>query len=201
MAALREEFPDTQLHLIGQLQSNKAEEAAQLFDCIQSLDRPSLLYALARAFDRVGRQVPCFVQVNIGDEAQKGGCALGDLAALLTEAQGAGVPVIGLMCLPPAGLEPTPHFALLDKLAADHGLPGRSMGMSGRFRHGSFAGRDPCAGGHGAIRGASNLISGSGKRLPLPAPPPQQCTQAASFSACSSSRNWSCAFLEFCRPS
>jgi pyridoxal phosphate enzyme (YggS family) len=131
--ALREEFPDAQLHLIGQLQSNKAEEAAQLFDCIQSLDRPSLLYALARAFDRVGRQVPCFVQVNIGDEAQKGGCALGDLAALLTEAQGAGVPVIGLMCLPPAGLEPTPYFALLDKLAADHGLPGRSMGMSGDF--------------------------------------------------------------------
>ena len=131
--ALREEFPDTQLHLIGQLQSNKAEEAARLFDCIQSMDRLSLLHALARAFDKTGRQVPCFVQVNIGDEPQKGGCALGELDALLLEARGAGVPITGLMCLPPAGLEPAPYFALLDKLAADHGLPGRSMGMSGDY--------------------------------------------------------------------
>lgn len=131
--SLREEYPDAQLHLIGQLQSNKAEYAVRLFDYIQSLDRPSLVHALARAFDRVGRQVPCFVQVNIGDEPQKGGCAIADLDALLEEARGAEVPVAGLMCLPPAGIEPAPYFALLDKLATDHALMGRSMGMSGDY--------------------------------------------------------------------
>lgn len=131
--ALREEYPDVQLHLVGQLQSNKAEDAARLFDCIHSLDRPSLVTALARAFDKAERRVPCFVQVNIGGEEQKGGCALADLDALLAEARSADVPVAGLMCLPPADGEPAPYFALLDKLAADHGLPGRSMGMSGDY--------------------------------------------------------------------
>lgn len=130
---LREEFPGTQLHLVGQLQSNKAEDAARVFDAIHSLDRPSLVTALARAFDRAGRRVPCFVQVNIGDESQKGGCPLSELPALLAEVRGADIPVAGLMCLPPADGEPAPYFALLDKLAADHGLPGRSMGMSGDY--------------------------------------------------------------------
>lgn len=131
--ALREAHPDVALHLIGQLQSNKADEAVALFDCIHSLDRPSLVTALARAMDRTGRQVPCFVQVNIGAEDQKGGCALADLPPLLAQARAANVPVIGLMCLPPAGIEPAPFFALLDKLARDHGLAGRSMGMSDDF--------------------------------------------------------------------
>ncbi len=131
--ALRERWPDAQLHLVGQLQSNKAEDAAHLFDCIHSLDRPSLLTALARAFDRVGRRVPCFMQVDVGEEPQKGGCAVKDLPALLSEARAADVPVIGLMCVPPSGIEPAPFFALLDKLARDHGLDGRSMGMSGDF--------------------------------------------------------------------
>ncbi len=130
---LQEAHPDLQLHLIGQLQSNKAEEAVRRFDCIHSLDRRSLLSALARAMDKVGRQVPLFVQVNIGAEEQKGGCAIADLPALLTEARAAALPVIGLMCVPPAGIEPAPFFALLGKLADDHGLGERSMGMSEDF--------------------------------------------------------------------
>ena len=131
--ALRDGHSAIELHLIGQLQSNKADEAVQLFDCIHSLDRHSLVGALAKAMDKAARQVPCFVQVNIGAEEQKGGCAIADLPALLTEARAAGLPVIGLMCVPPVGIEAAPFFALLDKLAADHGLFGRSMGMSDDF--------------------------------------------------------------------
>lgn len=131
--ALREAHGPIELHLVGQLQSNKAEEAVRLFDCIHSLDRSSLVGALAKAMDKAGRRVPCFIQVNIGAEEQKGGCALADLAALLCEARAAGLPVFGLMCVPPAGIEAAPFFALLDKLAADHGLAGRSMGMSDDF--------------------------------------------------------------------
>lgn len=130
---LREAHPDLQLHLVGQLQSNKAEDAVRIFDCIHSLDRPSLLTALARAMDKTGRRVPLFVQVNIGDEEQKGGCAVADLPALLGEARAADLPVIGLMCVPPAGIEAAPFFALLAELADDHGLPSRSMGMSDDF--------------------------------------------------------------------
>ncbi len=130
---LRVEFPDAQLHLVGQLQSNKAEEAVALFDCIHSLDRSSLVAALAKAMDKTGRRVPCFVQVNIGAEEQKGGCDIAALPALLAEAHAADLPVIGLMCVPPAGIEPAPFFALLDKLARDNGLEGRSMGMSDDF--------------------------------------------------------------------
>ncbi len=130
---LRAEYPDIALHLIGQLQSNKADEAIAMFDYIHSLDRPSLLKALARAMDKAGRQVPCFVQVNIGDEAQKGGCALADLPGFLAAVRAADVPLAGLMCLPPADIEPAPFFALLAKLAADHGLDGLSMGMSGDY--------------------------------------------------------------------
>ena len=131
--ALQEQFPKTQLHLVGQLQSNKAEDAAQSFDCIHSLDRPSLVKALGKAFDKTGRQVPCFVQVDIGEEEQKGGCAIADLPGLLEQARGADIPVLGLMCVPPLGIEPAPYFALLAKIADDHGLQGRSMGMSGDY--------------------------------------------------------------------
>ena len=130
---LRETQPDLALHLIGQLQSNKAADAVALFDCIHSLDRPSLVTALAKAMDQAARQVPCFVQVNIGAEEQKGGCAIADLPALLELARTADLPVIGLMCVPPAGIEAAPFFALLDKLAREHGLSGRSMGMSEDF--------------------------------------------------------------------
>ena len=130
---LRETQPDLALHLIGQLQSNKAADAVALFDCIHSLDRPSLVTALAKAMDQAARQVPCFVQVNIGAEEQKGGCAISDLPALLELARTADLPVIGLMCVPPAGIEAAPFFALLDKLARELGLSGRSMGMSEDF--------------------------------------------------------------------
>lgn len=130
---LRAAHPEIELHLIGQLQSNKADEAVAMFDCIHSLDRPSLVPALAKAMDKAGRRVPCFVQVNIGAEEQKGGCAIAELAALLAEARAADLPVIGLMCVPPADIEAAPFFALLDKLARDHGLAGRSMGMSDDF--------------------------------------------------------------------
>ncbi len=131
--ALRGQNGAIELHLIGQLQSNKADDAVALFDCIHSLDRASLVTALGKAMARAGRQVPCFVQVNIGAEEQKGGCGLADLPVLLASARAADIPVIGLMCVPPASIEPAPFFALLDKLARDHGLDGRSMGMSEDF--------------------------------------------------------------------
>jgi uncharacterized pyridoxal phosphate-containing UPF0001 family protein len=115
------------------LQSNKAADAVALFDCIHSLDRPSLVTALAKAMDKAGRRVPCFVQVNVGDEDQKGGCAIAELPALLAEAGAAALPVIGLMCVPPLGIEPAPFFALTAKLADDNGLSQLSMGMSGDY--------------------------------------------------------------------
>lgn len=131
--ALREAHPGVELHLIGQLQSNKADDAVALFDVIHSLDRPSLVKALAKAMDKADKRVPCFVQVNIGGEEQKGGCPIGDLPHLLGQAREADIPVAGLMCIPPLDIEPAPFFALLDKLARDHGLEGRSMGMSGDY--------------------------------------------------------------------
>ena len=129
--ALRARHPDVRLHLIGQLQSNKAEQAAALFDAFHSLDRASLVAALARAMDKRGRRPDCFVQVNIGGEAQKGGCPVAELPALLEQARA--LPVVGLMCLPPEGQEPAPYFALLAKLARRHGLSGLSMGMSADY--------------------------------------------------------------------
>lgn len=128
--ALREAWPDLSLHLVGQLQSNKAEEAVQLFDIIHSLDRMSLLTALAKAMDKAGRRLPCFVQVNLAGEEQKGGCTPADLPVLLVAARDMGVPIAGLMTVPPVDLEPAPWFALLAKIADDHGLTGLSMGMS-----------------------------------------------------------------------
>jgi PLP dependent protein len=129
--ALRARHPDLELHLIGQLQSNKAEEAIALFDAIHSVDRPSLASALAKAMAKTGQRPACFVQVNIGDEPQKGGCPVAELPALLEQARD--LPVAGLMCIPPADAEPAPYFALLAKLARCHGLPALSMGMSSDF--------------------------------------------------------------------
>jgi len=128
--ALREETPGIALHLVGQLQSNKASEAVALFDAIHSVDRASLVAALASAMERQDRRPDCFVQVNIGDEPQKGGCAVAALPGLIAEARAAGLPLAGLMCVPPAGVEAAPYFTLLAKLARDHGLAGLSMGMS-----------------------------------------------------------------------
>ena len=131
--ALRGRHDDLRLHLVGQLQSNKARDAIELFDAIHSVDRPSLVEALARAMAATDRRPDCFVQVNIGDEPQKGGCPVADLGALLEACGAAALPVIGLMCVPPDGIEAAPYFALLAKLARDHGLPGLSMGMSSDF--------------------------------------------------------------------
>jgi pyridoxal phosphate enzyme (YggS family) len=130
---LIERWPDIRLHLVGQLQSNKADEAVALFDAIHSVDRTSLITALAKAMTAQGKRPDCFIQVNIGEEAQKGGCAVADLSALLTEALAAGLPIVGLMCVPPADKEPAPYFALLAKLADDHGLTRLSMGMSADY--------------------------------------------------------------------
>lgn len=130
---LRAAFPDVELHLIGQLQSNKAEEAVALFDAIHSLDRPSLAAALGKAMRARGKSVRCFIQVNIGEERQKGGCPVGDLPDLLAAATAEQIDIVGLMCLPPADIEPAPFFALLAELAARHNLSGLSMGMSDDF--------------------------------------------------------------------
>lgn len=131
--SLKAEYPDVSLHLIGHLQSNKAASAVALFDVIHSVDRSSLVRAISSEMQKSGRRPKCFIQVNIGAEAQKGGCAVGDLPALLAEAKAADLDVIGLMAIPPAGIEAAPFFALLAKLARDHGLQGLSMGMSADF--------------------------------------------------------------------
>jgi pyridoxal phosphate enzyme (YggS family) len=125
--------PGLRLHLVGRLQSNKAADAVALFDAVHSVDRPSLIAALGEAMAKQGRRPDCFLQVNIGDEPQKGGCAVADLPALVEAARAAGLPVIGLMCIPPADLEPAPYFALLAKLARRHGLAGLSIGMSADY--------------------------------------------------------------------
>ena len=131
--ALKERHPGVELHLIGQLQSNKAEEAVALFDVIHSVDRQSLVTALGKAMEKLERAVPCFIQVNIGAEEQKGGCSAAELPDLLKAAREAEIPVAGLMCIPPADVEAAPFFALLAELAARHDLPQLSMGMSDDF--------------------------------------------------------------------
>ncbi len=125
--------PDLKLHLVGQLQSNKAEAAVRLFDAIHSVDRVSLVEAIVRAIDKAGRSPTLFAQVNIGDEPQKGGCSIADLDDLLQTAASHGLTVAGLMCVPPTGVDAAPYFALLAKMARDRGLPLLSMGMSDDF--------------------------------------------------------------------
>lgn len=132
---LQRETPGILLHLIGQLQSNKAEDAVALFDAIHSVDRSSLVQALAKACAKAGKRPQLFIQVNVGDEEQKGGCRVADLPALLAEAKAAGLAIDGLMAIPPADVDAAPYFALLDELAERHGLPLRSMGMSGDYEN------------------------------------------------------------------
>ena len=127
--ALRAAHPHVRLHMIGQLQSNKAAEAAALFDVIHSLDRTSLLAALAAAPDHK----PCFVQVNVGEEEQKGGVTLAGLADFIAAVRASPVPLAGLMAIPPNDREPGPFFALLAELARRHDVTGLSMGMSGDY--------------------------------------------------------------------
>ena len=131
--ALQAQWPDVELHLVGQLQSNKAENAVALFDVIHSVDRLSLITALGHACQKLGKRPRCFVQVNIGAEDQKGGCAIADTSAMVDAARAAGLHVVGLMCVPPEGQEAAPYFALLAKLAKGLGLHQLSMGMSGDY--------------------------------------------------------------------
>jgi pyridoxal phosphate enzyme (YggS family) len=126
--------PELRLHAIGRLQSNKSAEAVQLFDVIHSLDRASLLDALAKEADKAGRVPPVYVQVNIGEEEQKGGCAIGEVGALVDAVRASPLPLAGLMAIPPIGLEPSPFFALLAELARRHDVTGLSMGMSNDFK-------------------------------------------------------------------
>jgi PLP dependent protein len=129
--ALKDEFPDIELHLIGPLQTNKLRDALALFDVIQTLDRPKLVRALKAEAERGERIPDLLIQVNTGEEPQKAGVAPADAPALIALTRD--LPVKGLMCIPPADVAPAPHFALLAKIAGEHGLPWLSMGMSADF--------------------------------------------------------------------
>lgn len=132
--ALKADYPDIALHLIGPLQSNKAREAVEFFDGIHSLDRPKLAQALADEIARSGRSPALFIQVNTGEEPQKAGVAPKDAAAFISLCRDElKLPVKGLMCIPPFEENPAPHFALLRKLAQENDLPLLSMGMSSDF--------------------------------------------------------------------
>ena len=126
--------PDARLHEIGRLQSNKAAEAVKLFDTIHSIDRRSLLDALVKEAKNAGRTPAVYVQVNIGEEEQKGGCAIGEVGALVEAVCSSPLPLAGLMAIPPLGLQPTPYFALLAKLARRHDVIGLSIGMSADYK-------------------------------------------------------------------
>jgi len=131
--ALLASYPGVSLHEIGRLQSNKAAEAVRLFDQIHSVDRRSLLDALVKEAGKAERAPPVYIQVNIGEEEQKGGCAIGAVGELVEAVRASPLPLAGLMAIPPLGLEPAPFFALLAKLARRHDVAGLSMGMSSDF--------------------------------------------------------------------
>jgi PLP dependent protein len=132
--ALRERYDRIELHLVGPLQTNKVRQALELFDAIHSVDRDRLARKLAEGFAQTGRPLPCFVQVNTGEEAQKAGCLPAEADEFIARCRDDyGLPLSGLMCLPPLDEEPSLHFALLAKIAERNGLSGLSMGMSGDF--------------------------------------------------------------------
>jgi pyridoxal phosphate enzyme (YggS family) len=126
--------PGVTLHAIGRLQSNKAADAVRLFDVIHSLDRRSLLEALASEADKQRRRPSVYVQVNIGEEAQKGGCAIGEVGGLVAAVRASPLPLAGLMAIPPLDTEPAPYFALLAEIARRHDVAGLSMGMSADYQ-------------------------------------------------------------------
>lgn len=127
---LKTRYPDCQLHFIGSLQTNKVKQAVLLFDMIETLDRPSLARALAKAFSQLNVKRPLLIQVNTGREAQKSGVFPEDFSSFFKLCQSLRLPVKGLMCVPPAGKDPEPHFSYLKNLAIQHQLPYLSMGMS-----------------------------------------------------------------------
>ena len=130
---LKEKYPDVKLHLIGALQTNKVKEAVSLFDVIETIDRPKLAEALANEMKKQGKDIPCFIQVNTGEEEQKSGVIPSQLPALLNSCKSRNINVVGLMCLPPVDEPSALHFAFLKKLAEEHGLKELSMGMSNDF--------------------------------------------------------------------
>ena len=131
---LRGEFPDLELHLIGPLQTNKVREAVAHFDLIETVDRPRLAEALAREMQRTGRRLPCYVEVNTGEEPQKAGVLPEATDEFIAECRDRlGLPIVGLMCIPPEHDEPALHFALLREIARRNGLDILSMGMSADF--------------------------------------------------------------------
>jgi pyridoxal phosphate enzyme (YggS family) len=137
---LKKKYPDIELHLIGPLQTNKVKDAVALFDCIETLDREKLADALAAEMKKQGRALPCFVQVNTGEEDQKAGIAPRNLPAFLSYCKNLELNVAGLMCIPPVDEPAGLHFALLKNLAGKHGLQELSMGMSGDFEKAIAAG-------------------------------------------------------------
>ena len=132
-ADLKKTYPDIKLHLIGPLQTNKAADAVALFDCIETLDREKLATTLAAEMKKQGRDIPCFIQVNTGEEPQKAGVAPQDLQTFLKFCKDTGLHVTGLMCIPPMDEPAGLHFAFLKKLAAENNLMHLSMGMSHDF--------------------------------------------------------------------
>ncbi|WP_404925627.1 YggS family pyridoxal phosphate-dependent enzyme [Mesorhizobium sp. ORM16] len=132
--ALKEAFPDVELHLIGPLQSNKAREAVALFDVIETVDREKISAELAKEMARQGRAPKLYVQVNTGSEPQKAGIEPRDAMTFVARCRDVhGLAIEGLMCIPPADENPGPHFALLEKLAREAGVAKLSMGMSGDY--------------------------------------------------------------------
>ncbi len=132
--ALKERYGDVALHLIGPLQTNKVRAAVALFDAIETVDRPKLARALAVEMERTGRRLPCFIEVNTGDEPQKAGVTTDAADAFIRACiDDFGLDVAGLMCIPPLDEEPALHFALLAEIARRNGLSGLSMGMSADF--------------------------------------------------------------------
>lgn len=130
---LRAEYGPVSVHMIGPLQTNKAKQAVDLFDAIHSLDRPSLAEKLARLAQENGRCPHLFIQVNTGSEPQKAGILPADLDAFIAQTRAMDLTPQGLMCIPPEGLDPAPHFAMLARMAARNGLTSLSMGMSSDF--------------------------------------------------------------------
>lgn len=131
---LREDFPGVRLHLIGHLQTNKAADAVALFDVIETVDRPKLAGMLAREIAKAAKPVECLIQVNTGEEPQKGGVLPADLDALTAHCRDdLSLDITGLMCIPPVDQEPAPHFAFLAKRARALGLSKLSMGMSADY--------------------------------------------------------------------
>jgi PLP dependent protein len=138
---LKARYPDLRLHLIGPLQTNKVKDALRFFDMIETVDRPRLAHALAREMERMGRRIPCLIEVNTGEEPQKAGVIPRECDGFVAECRALGLDLKGLMCIPPEGADPAPYFDLLRTLAERNGLAALSMGMSADFeiaiRHGA----------------------------------------------------------------